>query len=153
MTLYLSLFYKDFTLASLQHLLSIEIKIGAVDGAAVAFLRCLLARADLPAMTRLIIEFECDTTAHEDDLGVDSDSGEETFTFKPFNRDAHETTLEREQDGPVLRRDIWRNMLDVSISFKSTRIVVLEDATSFLGLFGGLKENHALRISDVRFED
>jgi hypothetical protein len=104
-------------------------------------------------MKRLTIELDCDTIANEDDLNVDSDSGEETFTFKPLNRDAHEITLKHEQDGPVLRRDIWRNMLDVSIAFKSTRIVVLEDATSFLGLFGGLEGNRTLRISDVRFED
>jgi hypothetical protein len=43
-------------------------------------------------------------------------------------------------------------MLNVSIVFKSTRIVVLKDATHFLGLFEGL-ENRTLRISAVRFGD
>jgi hypothetical protein len=81
-----------------------------------------------------------DGTAELDDEG---------FQFFPFRREGEKPSLQGMDDGPVLREETWRSMQEVSLNFSSVYPVVVHDATRFLGLFGGLNTNPALKINEV----
>jgi hypothetical protein len=126
----------------------LELAITAVEGASVGFLRCLLAQAQVPALKYLNIDFSCDSYIMYEDGTAELD--DEDFQFFPFRREGEKLSLQGVDDGPVLRQETWCSMQEVSLTFSSAYSVVVHDATRFLGLFGGLDTNPALKINEVK---
>jgi hypothetical protein len=131
-----------------------------VAGVSVAFLRCSLAQAHIPALRCLNIALHCNCD-HLDEFEIevkDEDNDEcrheanHVFEFLPFQGQGAKTLLQGLEDGPVLRKDVWRSTQEVLISFKSKYHVIVRDATMFLELFGGLENNPALKIGDVTLD-
>jgi hypothetical protein len=137
-----------------------------MNGASVALLRSLFAGSKLSALQDLHIELdymwisakaEMMNLVKTGDMRKSASTDKEVmpFIFDPFcEHGKGESThvLERSNDGPILPKDLWCRMQEISIRFTSDCPVIVRHASSFLELFGGLTSNPALWIDLAEVE-
>jgi hypothetical protein len=129
-----------------------------MNGASVVFLRSLLAYSKLPALQDLQIELDCRWLLAKAEMMnfvatgdmqrfVAGDEEVMLFIFDPFcenDTGGSSHVLERPNDGPILPKDLWCRMQEISIRLTSDCPFIVRHASSFLELFGGLTSNPAL---------